>query len=89
MLMYAIYAASVMIALSMILVIGRLVIGPTRADRVLALDTLGINGIGIVVLMGINYGLSDYFEAALLLAMMGFVSTVALCRYLLTGDVID
>lgn len=89
MLTFAVYAAAAMIALSMALALVRLLIGPNRPDRILALDTLGINAIGIVVLMGINYGLTDYFEAALLLAMMGFVATIALCKYLLSGDIIE
>lgn len=67
----------------------RLAKGPTIADRILALDTMVINGIVLLVLFGIRYGTTLYFEVAMLLAMVGFVSTVALCRFVLRGDVIE
>ena len=59
------------------------------ADRALALDTLVINAIGLVVIIGIWFGTTMYFEAALLFAMVGFLSTVAFCKYLLRGNVIE
>jgi multicomponent K+:H+ antiporter subunit F len=89
MLEISIHITAVMIGIAMALNVWRLVKGPGATDRILALDTLGINGIGIVMLMGISYGLADYFEAALLLATMGFVGTVALCKFLLSGDIIE
>ncbi len=67
----------------------RLAVGPDVADRVLALDTLAINSIALVVLLGMAFGTAVYFEAALILAMFGFVSTVAFCKFLLRGDVIE
>jgi multicomponent K+:H+ antiporter subunit F len=67
----------------------RLAIGPDVTDRVLALDTMVINAIALIVLMGILYGTTMYFEAALLFAMVGFVTTVAFCKYLLRGNVIE
>ena len=63
--------------------------GPTLPDRVLALDTLYVNVVAFVVLLGIRQGTGLYFEAALLIALLGFVSTVALGRYLQRGDVIE
>ncbi len=57
-------------------------------DRILALDTLAINAIALVMLIGIATSSQTYFEAALLIAMMGFVGTVALCKFLLSGDII-
>ncbi len=69
--------------------IWRLVRGPDATDRILALDTLTINVIGVVMLLGIAVGTKVYFEAALILAMMGFVGTVALSKYLLGGDIIE
>ena len=62
---------------------------PQCPDRILALDTLYINTIALVVLLGIHWGSNLYFEAALLIALMGFVGTVALCKYLLRGDIIE
>ena len=72
-----------------ILCMVRLVIGPTPADRILALDTMVINALGLVVIIGIRHGTQIYFEIALLIAMLGFVSTVALARFLLRGDIIE
>lgn len=85
----AIGITSVMIGISIALCLWRLCVGPHKTDRILALDTIGINAIALLMLTGIGFGLSDYFEAALLLAMMGFVGTVALCKFLLSGDIIE
>jgi multicomponent K+:H+ antiporter subunit F len=59
------------------------------ADRILALDTLAIDAIALVVLMGLSRGSPFSFEAALLIAMMGFVGTVALCKYLIGRAIIE
>jgi multicomponent K+:H+ antiporter subunit F len=67
----------------------RLLRGPTLADRILALDTLYVNSVALLVLIGIHFGTVVYFEVALIIAMMGFVSTVALAKYLLRGDIIE
>lgn len=67
----------------------RLVIGPDIVDRILALDTLMINAIALIVLADIRMGLGVLFELALLIALMGFVGTVAMSKYLLRGDVIE
>ncbi|MCA3457985.1 MAG: K+/H+ antiporter subunit F [Rhodobacter sp.] len=63
--------------------------GPDLPDRILAVDTIVINIIALIVLYGIRSGNGLNFEAAMLLAMTGFVSTVAFCRYMLRGDVIE
>ena len=78
-----------MIGLAMVLNILRLLKGPAPVDRILALDTLNINTIGLVMLLGIIFTTKAYYEAALILAMMGFVGTVALAKYLLGGDIIE
>lgn len=67
----------------------RLVKGPSLPDRIVALDTMYINTIALLVLFGIYQGSLLYFEAALLIAIMGFVGTVALSKYLLRGDIIE
>ncbi len=79
----------VVLALGQILAMVRVVIGPTSADRILALDTMVINALGLVVVLGIYQGVQIYFEVSLLIAMLGFVSTVALARFLLRGDIIE
>lgn len=89
MLAYVIPLCLAMLALALLLTVARLVRGPSVADRILALDTLSIEAIALIVLFGIWKGSGLYFEAALLIAVMGFVSTVALCKFLLRGDIIE
>ena len=79
----------IVLAIGQILAMVRVVIGPTSADRILALDTMVINALGLVVVLGIYQGTQIYFEVSLLIAMLGFVSTVALTRFLLRGDIIE
>ena len=81
--------ALAVVAVSMLLCFVRLAAGPTLPDRILALDTLYINAIAFLVLFGVRSDSAIYFEAALLIAMMGFVGTVALAKYLLRGDIIE
>jgi len=81
--------AVVAVSLAMVLCGWRLVRGPDMPDRVLAIDTLYINAVALVVLLGIRLQTPLLFEVALIMAMLGFVSTVALARYLTRGDVIE
>lgn len=85
----ALIIALVALATGQILSMVRLVIGPTTGDRILALDTMVINALGLIIVLGIHQGVKVYFEVALLVAMLGFVSTVALARFLLRGDIIE
>jgi len=77
------------VSLAMALCAWRLMRGPHMPDRLLAIDTLYINAVSLVVLLGIRLQTPLLFEAALIMAMLGFVSTVALARYLTRGDVIE
>lgn len=86
---YALYFGFAAVGLSQLLALWRLLIGPDAGDRILALDTLSINAVALIVLVGVTWGVDMYFEAALLIAMMGFVSTVAYARFLLRRDVIE
>lgn len=86
---YAILYAYGAICLGLLMNLWRLFAGPTRIDRVLAVDTMVINVIALIILFGIEQGSPVYFEAALLFAMFGFVSTVAYCKFVLRGDVIE
>lgn len=78
-------------ALSLALIpnLWRLFRGPSLPDRIMALDTLYINAIALLVLYGIQRDTIVYFDIALLIALMGFVATAALCKYLLRGDIIE
>ncbi len=81
--------ATAVIAVASLLTLYRLARGPDVLDRILALDTLVINTIGLIVVIGLWFRTTMYFEASLLFAMVGFVTTVALCKYLLRGNVIE
>jgi multicomponent K+:H+ antiporter subunit F len=89
MLTLAIWFSFVLVAGAVVFSALRLLIGPSAADRILALDTLYINAIALLVLLGIQLASPLYFEAALLIALMGFVGTVALAKFLLRGDIIE
>ena len=82
-------AALAMLALALVLNVYRLLRGPTAPDRIAALDTAYINTVALLVLLGIVRDSSLYFEAALLIALLGFIGTVALCKYVLRGDVVE
>jgi multicomponent K+:H+ antiporter subunit F len=82
------YAAGAF-AVALLLNAWRLYCGPNAADRILALDTLYINTLALLVLLGIQWGTDVYFEAALVIAMVGFVGTVVLSKYLLSGDIVQ
>jgi len=81
--------ALAMITLALLLNLWGLLRGPDMPDRVLALDTLYIDSIALLVLLGIQFDSQLYFESALVLALLGFLATAAFCRYLVRGRVIE
>ena len=85
----ALVVAQVMLALAMACAAARLMIGPRAQDRVLALDTLYVNAMLLILVFGMREASMLYFEAALVVAMLGFVSTAALAKFLLRGEVIE
>ncbi|UUL81316.1 K+/H+ antiporter subunit F [Sphingomonas qomolangmaensis] len=85
----ALQVAAGAVALSLLFNGYRLLKGPALGDRIVALDTMVINVIAVIVLIGMMGDTATYFEAALLLAMVGFVSTIAYCKFLLRGDIIE
>lgn len=85
----AIGYAFVCAILAMVFCAVRLLIGPSAHDRVLALDTLWMCGMLLALTLGIRFGNAMYFEFALLIALLGFVSTVALTKFLMRGEVIE
>lgn len=82
---FALGAFGLALALNLI----RLATAPTLTDRILAVDTMTVNVIALIVLYGLRSWMSLTFEAALLFALTGFVSTVAFCKYLLRGSIIE
>ena len=85
----ALVVAFVAVSLAQLLAMVRLIKGPRIGDRILALDTMVVNAIALIVLLGMWGGTGLYFEGALIFAMLGFVSTVAYCRFVLRGDIIE
>ena len=85
----ALIAAQVLLSLAMLFNTWRLLHGPRAQDRVLALDTLYVNALMMMLVIGIRTGTTLYFEAALVIGMLGFVATVALAKFLLRGEVIE
>ncbi|QKT04500.1 K+/H+ antiporter subunit F [Ectothiorhodospiraceae bacterium 2226] len=89
MLAIAMPIAFAMMTVALVLNLWSLVRGPDLPDRILALDTMYINTIALLVMLGIFLHSTAYFEAAVLIALMGFVGTVALCKYALRGDIVE
>ncbi len=85
----ALNAAFVLFTAAIALAAIRLALGPSAPDRVLALDALYGNVVALTILLGIRYASFAWFEAALVIALFGFVSTVALARFAAGGDVMD
>lgn len=86
---WALDFAVVAIAVGMALTAWRLLAGPSSVDRVLAIDTLYINTVGLVILLGLRLSSDLLFEASLVIALLGFISTVALARFVARGDVME
>ena len=77
------------VALSLVLNLWRLFTAPTVTDRILTLDTMAVNAVALVVAYGIWAGTGLYLEVAVLFSLTGFVGTVAYCKYLLRGSIIE
>jgi multicomponent K+:H+ antiporter subunit F len=82
-------AALVLIGLAMALSLWRLLRGPDVVDRIIAIDALYINACAMLLAYGIRGATALHFEAALVIAMLGFLSTVAFAKFLLRGDIIE
>ena len=78
-----------LLAVAMLCTVARLLIGPTAQDRVMALDCLYINGMLMMLVLGIVYASNVYFEAAMLIALFGFVGSTVIAKFLLRGEVIE
>ncbi len=86
---WSVVIAQVMLALAMACAAYRMLAGPRAQDRVLGLDTLYVNAMLLMLTVGIRTGTDVYFEAALIIALLGFVGTVALSKFLMRGEVIE
>ncbi|RFC31991.1 MAG: multisubunit potassium/proton antiporter, PhaF subunit [Candidatus Nitrotoga sp. SPKER] len=88
-LVLAINYALICVVIAMLFCTVRLLIGPAAHDRVLALDTLWMCGMLLALILGMRFGSQIYFETALLIALLGFVSTIALAKFLMRGEIIE
>ena len=88
-LVWSVTVAQILLGSAMVCATFRLVCGPRAQDRVLAFDSLYVNAMLLLLAFGIGSGSTLYFEAALIIALLGFVSTVALAKFLLRGEVIE
>jgi multicomponent K+:H+ antiporter subunit F len=86
---WALLAAQVMLGIAMASAALRMIRGPRAQDRVLGLDTLYVNAMLMLLTFGMRYGEAIYFEAALLIALLGFAGTVALAKFVLRGEIIE
>lgn len=86
---WALLVAQLMLGAAMLLTAFRLFRGPRAQDRVVGLDALYVNAMLLVITFGISTGSTLYFEAALVIAILGFVSTSALAKFLMRGEVIE
>ncbi|AZV77757.1 K+/H+ antiporter subunit F [Parasedimentitalea marina] len=89
MITYAAIFAFGCFALAVLMNLWKVLFAEEIADRILALDTMFINAIALMVLYGIALGTGIYFEASMIIAMLGFVSTVAYARFILRGNIIE
>ncbi len=76
-------------ALALALSAWRLFRGPSLPDRILALDTLYINALALLVVLGLWLGTKAYFEVAMLIGLLGFVSTAVLAKFVMRGDIVE
>lgn len=88
-LFWSLSIAQVLLALAMLAAVYRMIKGPRAQDRVLSLDALYINAMLLMVVFGIRSGTTLYFEVALIIAVLGFASSVALAKFLMRGEVIE
>lgn len=86
---WSLMAAQFMLGLAMVFSCIRMFKGPRAQDRVLAMDSLYLNGMMLMLVFGIVSGSALYFEAALVIALLGFVSTAALAKFLMRGEAIE
>ena len=86
---FALAVTLLVLVVGQVLSMVRLVLGPTPGDRILALDTMVINAIGLVIVLGMYQGVKVYFEVTLLIAMLGFVGTIALAKFLIRRDIVE
>lgn len=85
----ALSLAQAMLALAMGLCLFRMIRGPRAQDRVIGLDAFYVAGMLLLITLGIRTGSTNYFEASVIIALLGFATSVALGKFLMRGEVIE
>ncbi|WP_019172697.1 K+/H+ antiporter subunit F [Pseudaminobacter salicylatoxidans] len=88
-LFWSLLVAQILLVAAMAIATFRMVRGPRAQDRILSLDALYVSAMLLLLVFGIRTGSTLYFEAALVISLLGFVSTVALAKFLMRGEVIE
>lgn len=86
---FGLTTAMILLGLALVLATVRIIRGPRAQDRILGMDALYLNGMLMIVVFGVRTGSDLYFEAALVIGMLGFAATVALAKFLMRGEVIE
>ena len=86
---WALLAALVMLGLAMVVASFRMMRGPRAQDRIVAFDAFYVNAMLLLLVFGMRTGSTHYFEAALVIALLGFVATLALAKFLMRGEIIE
>jgi multicomponent K+:H+ antiporter subunit F len=86
---WSLLAAQVLLGLAMAIAAFRIVRGPRAQDRILSLDALYVNAMLLLLVFGIRTGSTLYFEAALVISLLGFVATLALAKFVMRGEIVE
>jgi multicomponent K+:H+ antiporter subunit F len=86
---WSLLTAAILLGLAMAIAAFRMVRGPRAQDRIVSLDALYVNAMLLLLVFGIRTGSTLYFEAALVISLLGFVATLALAKFLMRGEIIE
>jgi multicomponent K+:H+ antiporter subunit F len=86
---WSLLIAQILLAIAMIIASFRMILGPRAQDRIVALDALYVNAMLVLLVFGMQTGTALYFEAALIISVLGFVATVALAKFLMRGEIVE
>ncbi len=86
---WSLLIAQILLGIAMAIASFRMIRGPRAQDRILSLDALYVNAMLLLLVFGIRTGSTLYFEAALVISLLGFVATLALAKFVMRGEIIE
>lgn len=86
---WSLLIAQVLLGIAMVIAAFRMIRGPRAQDRIVALDALYVNAMLLLLVFGIGTGSTLYFEAALVMSLLGFIGTLALAKFVMRGEIIE